>query len=167
MIIERIFVSPAHNYFGHHGRPAGTAPLHEVEVVECVAGRGLRGDRFFDHQPDYKGQVTFFAQEDFDALRAHFRLPEASPGALRRNLFCRGAALAELINREFEVQGVRFLGTEECRPCYWMDAALAPGAEVWLRGRGGLRARILTSGWLRTPRAAAGRPPKTQGETAG
>jgi MOSC domain-containing protein YiiM len=47
------------------------------------------------------------------------------------------------------VQGVAFIGTGECRPCYWMDQALAPGAEAALRGRGGLRAQILTNGRLR------------------
>ena len=31
----------------------------------------------------------------------------------------------------------------------WMDEAIAPGAEALLQGRGGLRARILTSGTLR------------------
>jgi hypothetical protein len=30
-----------------------------------------------------------------------------------------------------------------------MDGALGPGANAWLRGRGGLRARILTDGVLR------------------
>ena len=32
----------------------------EVPVVECVAGRGIRGDRYFDFKNDYKGQITFF-----------------------------------------------------------------------------------------------------------
>jgi len=37
-----------------------------------------------------------------------------------------GVDLNELIGREFEIQGVRFHGTEECRPCYWMEQAFAP-----------------------------------------
>jgi MOSC domain-containing protein YiiM len=60
--------------------------------------------------------------------------------------------LNEFIGREFEIQGVRFFGTEECRPCYWMDQAFAPGAEAAMKGRGGLRARILTDGTLRVSR---------------
>jgi hypothetical protein len=40
------------------------------------------------------------------------------------------------------------LGTEESRPCFWMDHAFGPGAQAALKGRGGLRARILTSGRL-------------------
>jgi MOSC domain-containing protein YiiM len=47
------------------------------------------------------------------------------------------------------VQGVRFLGTQECSPCHWMNHAFAAGAERALHGRGGLRARILTDGVLR------------------
>ena len=48
------------------------------------------------------------------------------------------------------MQGVRFLGMEECRPCYWMDGAFAPGAQEFLKGRGGLRAKILATGQLRS-----------------
>jgi hypothetical protein len=55
-----------------------------------------------------------------------------------------------LIGQEFEVQGVCFLGMEECRPCYWMDRAFAPGAQEFLKGRGGVRAKILTDGILRS-----------------
>lgn len=150
LTIEHIFVSPGHNFFGRHGQSAGTHPLREVEAVECVAGHGLRGDRFFDYRENYKGQVTLFAAEVFAELRAALGLGEgASPGALRRNLVVRGGDLNTLIGCEFELQGVRLAGTEECRPCYWMDRALAPGAEAWLRSRGGLRCRVLSSGWLR------------------
>ena len=56
-----------------------------------------------------------------------------------RNAFVRGVDLPALIGQQFEVQGVRFEGVEESRPCHWMNAALGPGAEEWLRGRAGLR----------------------------
>lgn len=150
--IEHLCLSPAHNYFGHHGGPAGTAPILEVPEVECVAGRGLRGDRFFDYRPDYKGQITFFAMEVFEELCAQLGARSLRPAAVRRNVFSRGVDLNSLIGREFVLQGVRFAGAEECRPCYWMDQAIAPGAEIRLRGCGGLRARILTSGSLRLDR---------------
>jgi len=66
MRVEQLFISPSHNFFGHHGQPAGADPTLRVEEIECVAGRGIRGDRFFDYQPDYKGQITFFAMEVLD-----------------------------------------------------------------------------------------------------
>lgn len=150
---EHLFVSAGHNYVGHHGQPAGTHPLVMVPEVECVAGRGLRGDRFFDYKPDYRGQVTFFAMEVLEAMRTALGVPDATPATVRRNVFTRGLDLDVLIGTEFEFQGVRFAGIEECRPCYWMDRAVGPGAEAWLRGRGGLRCRILTDGWLHSTSA--------------
>jgi MOSC domain-containing protein YiiM len=152
--IVHLFISPGHNFFGHHGGPAGTHPACEVDHLECVAGRGIRGDRFFDYKPDYKGQITFFALEVLEALRRELSLPDAPPVALRRNVFTRGVDLGTLVGTEFEIQGVHFVGVEECRPCYWMDQALGPGADAWLTGRGGLRARILTNGVLRIDREA-------------
>ena len=75
-------------------------------------------------------------------------LRQRSPAEARRNIIMRAADLNELIGQDFEVQGVRFHGMEECRPCYWMDRAIAPGAEEFLKGSGGLRAKILTNGQL-------------------
>ena len=66
--ISHLFVSPGHNYFGRHGNPAGEHPILAVDRIECLAGRGIRGDRFFDYKPDYKGQITFFAGEDLHQL---------------------------------------------------------------------------------------------------
>jgi MOSC domain-containing protein YiiM len=144
----QLFVSAGHNFFGHHGRPAGENPVVEVNQIDCIAGRGIRGDRFFDFKQNYKGQITFFSMEVFDALRSELNLPKAHPSATRRNALVAGADLNALIGAEFEVQGVRFLGMEHCKPCHWMNSALGAGAEEWLQDRGGLRARILTDGVL-------------------
>ena len=117
MHVCNLFISPGHNFYGHHGQPAGKHPIMAVTQIECVAGRGFRSDRFFDYKPDYKGQITFFA------------------------------------GVEFEIQGMRFAGTEECSPCYWMNNIFRDERiETWLQGRGGLRARILTDGVLECER---------------
>ncbi len=148
MRIRHLFLSAGHNFFGHHGRPPGEHPMIETDRLECVAGRGIRGDRFFDYKPDYKGQITFFSWEVLDAMARELHGAVRDPAAPRRNVIIENADLQQLIDREFELQGVRFLGIEECRPCYWMNQAIHPEAESWLKGRGGLRARILTSGPL-------------------
>jgi len=122
----------------------------EVALLECVAGRGIRGDRYFDFKDDYKGQITFFSLEVFDELCAALQVQECSPAVLRRNVITRDVNLNELIAQDFEIQGVRFYGMEECRPCYWMDRAVASGAHEFLKGRGGLRAKILTDSILRS-----------------
>ena len=148
--ICHLYISPGHNFFGHHGREPDDYPAIEVPMIECVAGQGIRGDRFFDYQEDYKGQITFFSLEVFDELCGALEVQDCSPAFVRRNVMTRDIDLNELIGQDFEVQGVRFHGTAECRPCYWMDRAIAPGVEEFLRGRGGLRARILTDGELRS-----------------
>lgn len=153
--IEHLYVSAGHNFFGYHEKPPGEHATVEVEAVSCVAGRGIEGDRFFDYKPDYKGQITFFAAEVFEDLCARLGVEGKSPAELRRNVITRGVDLTELYEREFEVQGVRFRGMGECKPCYWMDRAIGPGAEAVLKGRGGLRAKILSSGRLAVEAAVA------------
>ena len=150
--IDHLYLSPGHNYFGHHGKPADKHPVVEVPEVECVAGRGIRGDRFFDYKPDYKGQITFFSGEIYDELCSTFpalgSAQQPAPSSFRRNVITRGVDLNTLIGQTFTLQGITFLGTAECSPCYWMDQAFAPGTEAVLKGRGGLRAKILTDGRL-------------------
>jgi hypothetical protein len=149
MRVEHLFTSPGHNFFGHHGQPAGGHLMIPAAHIECVAGRGIRGDRFFDYPENHKGQITFFAMEVLEALRRELNLPAAPPQATRRNAFVRGADLNALLGRVFEIQGTRFEAVEESKPCYWMNSVLVPGAEAWLKGRAGLRCRILTDGLLR------------------
>ncbi len=157
--ICHLFRSADHNFFGHHGQAPGQHPMIEVDRCDCVAGQGIRGDRFFGFKENYKGQITFFDMDVFEALRRELLLPDVQAGATRRNVFVRGIDLTELIGTEFVTQGIRFFGVEQCAPCYWMNLALGPGAEQWLKGRGGLRARILTDGVLR-------RTSESYGETA-
>lgn len=147
--ITRLYTSGGHNFFGRHGKPAGEHFIIEQQVVHCVAGRGVEGDRFFDYKDNYRGQITFFAWEVFTGVCRQLGIDGKNPGLIRRNVLTTGVDLNSLIGEEFAVQGIQFFGVEECRPCYWMDQALGPGAEAALKNRGGLRARILSSGRLR------------------
>ncbi len=148
MQIVALYISPGHNFFGHHEKPPGENPILAVDQVECVAGKGLRGDRFFGFKEDYKGQITFFSEEVYLALSQELGKFDRPHSVFRRNVIVRGVDLNGLIGQEFMIQGIRFEGMSECAPCYWMDQAFAPGAEEFLKGRGGLRARILSDGVL-------------------
>ena len=146
--IKHLYISPGHNYFGRHGQSAGEHEIINVRELRCIAGRGIEGDRFLDYRRDYKGQITFFASEIYEEICVRLDVWDRPPSVFRRNVITSGADLNALIGREFELQGIRFLGTAECSPCYWMDHAFAQGTEEMLQGRGGLRAKILTSGSL-------------------
>ena len=147
--IQHLYISPAHNFFGHNGLPPGEHVMVAQDEVMCLAGRGIEGDRFLDFKRNYKGQITFFNGEIHAELCTRFRATETPPSVYRRNVIILGVDLNSLIGCEFEVQGIRFLGMAECTPCHWMDAAFQPGTEEALRNRGGLRAKILTTGTLK------------------
>jgi molybdopterin synthase catalytic subunit len=145
-----IWISEGNDFRGRHEQGRLDHGIRGVSEVECVAGMGLRGDRYFGYKPDFKGQVTFFDAAAVQAVRDRFSQPELSGSLFRRNLIVRGVDLAEWVGKRFRFQGVEFEASEECKPCYWMDEAVAPGAEEFLKAnfRGGLRARILSDGVL-------------------
>ena len=152
MTIEHIYISPKHNYFGKPKDGPGTHPTLDVEQVELRAGLGLVGDRYYGVPAHYEAQVSFISAEVFDALLAEFGRDDLEPVLTRRNIVTRGVALNALINQEFAIETptgtVHFRGTKQCSPCGWIDAMLGKGAQTFLRGRGGLRARILNDGIL-------------------
>ncbi len=137
--------------FGRHGQAPGENDMISVAELKCLAGRGILGDRFFDYKPGYKGQITLLAMEVGEAISEEFGVWDKAPSVFRRNVITEGADLNSLIGMEFEIQGLRFHGVEECRPCHWMNGVFAPGAEQFLKGHGGLRAVILMGGKLRVP----------------
>ena len=148
VVIRHLFISPGHNFFGRHGHAAAENPTREVKEIMCRAGHGVEGDRFFDYKENYAGQITLFSWDIYRAAREKFAVPALSAGAFRRNVVVEGVDLTTLIGRRFSLGGVEFEGVAESKPCYWMNQAVGPGAEEWLRGNGGLRARILSVGAL-------------------
>lgn len=146
-----IWISEGNDFRGRHEKGRLDHGITGVREVECVAGMGLRGDRYFGFKPDFKGQVTFFDAAAVDAVQEQFSLPDLPSSTFRRNLIVRGVDLSAWAGKRFRFQGVEFEGSEECKPCYWMDQVAAPGAEAFLTGnfRGGLRARVLSDGFLR------------------
>jgi hypothetical protein len=148
-LIRHLYISPGHNYFGRHGKLADCNPIIEVDAIECVAGQGIIGDRFFNFKENYKGQITFFSYEVYQELCLKLQVHDKTPSVFRRNVVTFGIELNHWIGKTFEIQGMEFYGVEECRPCYWMEQAFGTGAENLLKGYGGLRANILTDGVLK------------------
>lgn len=151
--VEAIYISSGHDFVGRHGKGRLDHGITKVKSVDCVAGAGLVGDRYFNHKEDYKGQITFFDMAVHKRICDQFEVPNLDPTLYRRNIITSGVDLNELIGKRFTIQGIEFEGSEECRPCYWMDESVKPGVHEALKGYGGLRARILSSGQLVTETA--------------
>jgi len=150
-VLEKIYTSPGQDYWGKQGAGRFQNGINSLEEVECVAGMGLRGDRYFGFKPDYKGQVTFLDSEVVEEVRILFKLPMLPASIFRRNLIVRGINLSEWMGKRFLFQGIEFEGSQQCKPCHWMNRVIADGAQEFLRAnfRGGLRAKICSSGILR------------------
>lgn len=146
--VTHLFISPGHNYYGRHGKGSEDHEILDREEISLVAGSGVEDDRFFDYKDDYKGQVTLFDHATYERVMSEFELPDLKPSAFRRNVVVKGLDLNELIGKAFRLGGVELTGSEEAKPCYWMDEACAPGVEKFLKGSGGLRCRIKTGGKL-------------------
>lgn len=152
--IRHIFISPGHNYFGRPKDGPGAHPMHDVAEVDVRAGLGLVGDRYFGVAAHFNAQVTFVAWEVFAEVQQTLGRDGLSTALMRRNIVVEGIPLNQLIGQEFALvdacgAAVSLQGASHCAPCAWMDAALGAGAWQSLKGRGGLRARILSNGVLR------------------
>lgn len=148
VVIKHIYRSVDHNYFGRYGKGSLDYTVEECSSVQLEAGKGIEGDRFFDYKPDYKGQITFFDWSVFELVRDQLMNGELEPSKFRRNVMIEGVNLNTLIGKKFSIGELEFTGSCECSPCFWMDEACVEGTEQFLKGRGGLRARITGGGGL-------------------
>lgn len=149
--VLHLLVSPGHAYFGRPREGAADVPTHDLDVVEVVAGKGIRGDRFFGKAAHMDAAVTFLALEAWEGVAADLGLPEVpDPLLARRNLVVRGVELDPLRGHDFELVtsagSVTFHGGRPANPCAWMDRVVADGAHRAMRGRGGLRCTPVTDG---------------------
>ena len=135
-----------------HIAPAAEAPMQAIDRVQAIPGVGLEGDRyalkqgtFFKPEPDF--ELTLIEAEALEALKRDYNF-EVATGECRRNLVTRGAALNHLVGKEFLVGEVKVRGIRLCEPCSHLERLTAQPVIKGLRHRGGLRAQILSEGWI-------------------
>lgn len=150
--ILHLLVSPRHAYFGRAKDGAADVPTADADDAEVVADKGIVGDRFFGKAAHMDAAVTLFAVESLEAVAAELGSGPLDPLLTRRNVVLRGAQLVPLLGQDFTLDSggstVAFHGGRQAQPCAWMNEMLAPGAHPALRGRGGIRCRALSSGFL-------------------
>ncbi|MFB6270233.1 MAG: MOSC domain-containing protein [Halobacterium sp.] len=140
-----------------------TAPDAGVEMddrsgVDAVAGRGLRGDRYFsdvetgtfvtwdadqDRAAGY--DLTLIEREAIDAIEREADIALA-PGEHRRNVVTQDAALNHLVGTRFRIGDAVCRGDRLCEPCRYLQDLVGENVLDALAHRGGLRADIVESG---------------------
>ncbi len=133
---------------------AKAAELLPVPEARAIPGHGLEGDRYCKSQGTFSKsgepdrEVTLVEAEAVEALARDYSVT-IKEGEARRNLVTRGIALNHLVGKEFLVGDVRLRGIRLCEPCGHLEKLTVPGVQKGLIHRGGLRAQILTEGFLR------------------
>ena len=131
--------------------PSKGQPLHSVNQVHAVPGRGLEGDRYFDKRGSFSDkpgegrQVTLIEIEAIEAMNDELGI-SLSPSEARRNLVTRGVPLNQLVEKEFKVGEIILKGIRLCEPCDYLAKLTQPEVLPALVNRGGLRADILSEG---------------------
>jgi MOSC domain-containing protein YiiM len=132
--------------------------LQSVEKVEAVAGRGLRGDRYFHEdgtsstREESEREVTLIESEALEALAREYDV-KLQPAQARRNLLTRSVPLNHLVGVEFTIGPVRLRGIRLCEPCGHLAKLTCKAAQKGLVHRGGLRAQVLEGGTLQPGQA--------------
>lgn len=125
-----------------HIAPEYGRPVEPVERVEAVAGKGLRGDRYFGS----RRQVTLVATGELEAAAAELGVEGIDDGATRRNITVELPSLPRAHGARIEIGAVVLAVWRDCAPCEVMETAVGPGARVALRGRAGVSATVLEGG---------------------
>jgi MOSC domain-containing protein YiiM len=136
------------------------APMLAQTEVRAQRDSGLYGDRYADptnrRSSDY--QVTLIELEHIEAFAAASGLPLA-PHEPRRNLVTEGVDLNSLLGQRFAVGEVEVEGLELCEPCGLFARRTHSDVLKFFIHKGGLRARILTDGFIRTGDRVNALPP--------
>jgi MOSC domain-containing protein YiiM len=133
---------------------SGGLPMRSVESAVAVRGQGLLGDRYqtgtgeWSYDPRLYDDVTLIAVEALAAAGAEYGV-RLEAGLSRRNLETSGVDLDALVGRLFRIGEVELRGERPCEPCRYLDRVTGQAAKEALRGRGGLRATVITGGRLR------------------
>ena len=141
--LHHFFTSAKHNYFTRPKFEVGTSPTLSHKSLTFQEGKGIKGDRF----EESLYPVTFFSFEVAEAIDKAFD-KKIDIELYRRNITISGINLCELIGKQFYVGDVLFEGMAHCNPCTWMNAIIGKGTYREMKGRGGLRAKVLKGGML-------------------
>ncbi len=130
-------------------------PLHYVESIQAVQGKGLEGDRYFYKQGTFnKPQLSQDVREisilPYEALEeCNTRLNSSLDFLdLRRNLIIKDFDPTLLEDKSFSIGTAQFRLVRTCPPCRYLSRLLNEDIMTGLKYIGGHRAVIVQSGLL-------------------
>jgi len=130
--------------------------LRSVPSVEAVAGRGLKGDRYYFgcgsfNRPQFDQNVREVTLMSDEAIALCNRRLKTSlvPEDFRRNIIVSGMDLLRLKKKRFRIGQAVLEYARTAPPCRYLDRLLGKELTSGLKGIGGIRATIVTGGAIR------------------
>jgi len=120
--------------------------IEKVNNVEAIAGKGIKGDRYYHDCNEPRKQITLIESENIDYYNKKFNT-NFSYLAFRRNLITKSIQLNDLVGKKLSIGQINVQAHDLCRPCKYLQETLGKDNIIkeFLR-RGGLRCEILISG---------------------
>jgi MOSC domain-containing protein YiiM len=132
----------------------GSAAMERVEEVRTIEGCGIEGDRYCEGTGFWTPygdvcEVTLIESEDLDYIQRELGITVEN-GEHRRNIVTSGVRLGDLRRKRFRI-GETMLEYDRPRPpCRHVQELSEPGMTRALKGRGGICARVVEAGTIRT-----------------
>lgn len=134
--------------------PAASEPMVGHARIECVAGEGLRGDRYALRTGLYSAKhhddrhLTIMEAETLDALRGDHGI-ELEHRLTRRNLVVRGIGLNALVGQTVRIGGAVVVRVGRLnRPCRYWEKLTGLGVYEPTINRSGVNCQVLAGGVL-------------------
>ncbi len=130
-------------------------PLHYIQRVQAVKGKGLEGDRYFYgkgtfNKPQLSQDVRELSILPFESLAECNRRLESDLDFLdlRRNLIIKNFDPSLLEDKVFTIGTAKFRIVRTCPPCRYLSRLLDEDMMKGLKYIGGYRAIIVQSGMI-------------------
>jgi MOSC domain-containing protein YiiM len=132
----------------------GSATMERVDEARTIEGCGIEGDRYCEGTGFWTPygdvcEVTLIESEDLDYIQRELGITVEN-GEHRRNIVTSGIRLGDLRRKRFRI-GETMLEYDRPRPpCRHVQELSEPGMTRALKGRGGICARVVEAGTIRT-----------------
>ena len=127
-------------------RPQRLMPVQILDSVEAIENKGLEGDR----SKGGNRQVTLIQKEHMEAVASFLGNDDFEFTLTCRNILIEGINLLSLKGKQFQIGEAILEYTGECHPCSRMEEALGMGGYNAMRGHGGITAKVIVSGKLKS-----------------
>jgi MOSC domain-containing protein YiiM len=132
------------------------APLTSVAQASLESGRGLAGDRYYNHDGTFSAklkdsadwELTLIESEEIQRFNDSQGL-SLPPASFRRNIVTSGVRLNDLVGRRFKVGAAVLEGIRLCEPCAHLGKLIGPAVVKGMVHKAGLRARIVSGSVVR------------------